>query len=30
MDLVLQDHSTTMGVEFRKRKYEEFKGLVER
>ena len=30
MDLVLQDHSTTMGVEFRKRKYEEFKGLIER
>jgi hypothetical protein len=30
MDLVLQDHSATMGVEFRKRKYEEFKELVER
>lgn len=29
MDLVLQDHSTTMGVEFREGKYEEFKELTE-
>jgi hypothetical protein len=30
VDLVLQDHSVTVGVEFREAKYEEFKRMLER